>query len=246
VNELLELIRLPGLGARFPDQLSGGQQQRVAIARAMAFTPRVLLMDEPFGALDVKLRETMQVEIVRIQRALGVTTIFVTHDQDEAMRLADRILIMRDGLVEQLGTPEQLYACPATPFVAGFLGKVNLLAGTIIGQVGEAVRLKLATGETVLAQGAPEMPRSSAIILAIRPENLHFHCDLQGQQNRISGVIESRRFLGSWIAYSVSTRHGTTLQVMRPAGEKQWNVGEPVELVFDLRNATVFPSAHSP
>ncbi|MBM3525134.1 MAG: ABC transporter ATP-binding protein, partial [Alphaproteobacteria bacterium] len=123
VGELLDLIRLPGVEGRYPRELSGGQQQRVALARALAYSPSVLLMDEPFGALDLKLREAMQVELHRILRELKITTIFVTHDQGEAMSLSDRIVVMLDGRAQQIGAPEELYARPATAFVAHFVGR---------------------------------------------------------------------------------------------------------------------------
>ena len=141
VAELLALVRLTGMGERYPGALSGGQQQRVALARALAFGPSALLMDEPFGALDQKLREVMQVELVQIQRQLGITTIFVTHDQHEAMTVANRIAVMSGGRIEQLGRPEEVYNRPANSFVAQFVGKINLFAARITGVAGSTVVL---------------------------------------------------------------------------------------------------------
>src|SRR5919109_31258 len=131
VHELTALVRLTGLERRFPAELSGGQQQRVALARALAYTPRVLLMDEPLGALDLKLREAMQLELAQLQRRLGITTIYVTHDQEEAMTLSDRIAVMSEGRILQVGPPDEVYGRPRTAFVASFVGKVTLLAGTV-------------------------------------------------------------------------------------------------------------------
>ncbi|KAF7962067.1 hypothetical protein AWV80_26195 [Cupriavidus sp. UYMU48A] len=133
VNELLSLIRLPAVANRYPTELSGGQQQRVAIARALAHTPTVLLMDEPLGALDLKLREAMQNELHAIQRQMGITTVYVTHDQEEALSLSHRIALMRHGKIEQLDTPKVIYSKPKTPFSAFFLGKVNFLPGRVVG-----------------------------------------------------------------------------------------------------------------
>ena len=151
VRELLELIRLPGYEARYPEQLSGGQQQRVALARALAYSPALLLMDEPLGALDLKLREAMQIELHRLQRELRVTTILVTHDQEEAMSLADRIAIMAEGQVQQVGAPEELYHSPANAFVAQFVGKVNLLSGTLTALSSGVASVRLQDGSLVNA-----------------------------------------------------------------------------------------------
>jgi len=146
VRELLGLIRLPAVGDRFPAELSGGQQQRVAIARALAHTPAVLLMDEPLGALDLKLREAMQQELAVIQQTLGITTIYVTHDQEEALSLSNRIALMRRGRIEQLGTPKEIYQNPATPFSAFFLGKINFLSGTVADKQSGLYRISTTKG----------------------------------------------------------------------------------------------------
>ena len=146
VAELLELVHLPGLGKRYPQQLSGGQRQRVALARALAIEPKILLLDEPFGALDTKVRTELRLWLKGLHRRLGVTSVFVTHDQEEAMELADRIVVMRAGKIEQVGTPAEVYAAPASPFVYGFLGQANQIACTIVGGIARV-------GETILAQG---------------------------------------------------------------------------------------------
>ena len=169
VDELLELIRLPDMGDRYPSEVSGGQQQRIAVARAVAFPPRVLLMDEPLGALDLKLRETMQFEVRRIQRELSITTVYVTHDQTEAMNMSDRIAVMNDGVIEQLGTAEEIYGRPASRFVAGFVGQINLLSGHVVGEEGEWVVVE-AAGVRIRAAKQDSVRTGSEVSLGIRPE----------------------------------------------------------------------------
>jgi spermidine/putrescine transport system ATP-binding protein len=159
VGEMLELVELPGYERRKPSQLSGGQQQRVALARALINHPRVLLLDEPLGALDLKLRKQMQIELKRIQTEVGITFIYVTHDQEEAMTMSDRIAVMRHGRIEQLGTPEELYERPTTAFVAGFLGVSNLLDGSVVGREGQWAAVRLADGSTVRASRAGQRCR---------------------------------------------------------------------------------------
>ena len=151
VREMLDLVELPGYESRRPAQLSGGQQQRVALARALINHPRVLLLDEPLGALDLKLRKQMQLELKRIQTEVGITFIYVTHDQEEAMTMSDRIAVMRAGRIEQLGTPEELYERPTTAFVAGFLGVSNLLDGEVAGRDGSLVTGALPDGTMLRA-----------------------------------------------------------------------------------------------
>ena len=149
VEEILELVDLPGYERRKPDQLSGGQQQRVALARALVNRPKLLLLDEPLGALDLKLRKQMQLELKRIQTEVGITFLYVTHDQEEAMAMSDRLAVMSGGRIEQVGPPEDVYDRPATKFVAGFLGASNLIAGDVVGrEAGEAV-VELENGSTV-------------------------------------------------------------------------------------------------
>ncbi len=153
VREMLDLVELPGYESRRPAQLSGGQQQRVALARALINHPRVLLLDEPLGALDLKLRKQMQLELKRIQTEVGITFIYVTHDQEEAMTMSDRIAVMRAGRIEQLGTPEELYERPTTAFVAGFLGVSNLLDGEVAGRDGSLVTVRLPDGTALQRAG---------------------------------------------------------------------------------------------
>jgi spermidine/putrescine ABC transporter ATP-binding subunit len=204
VTELLDLIHLPDVGARHPAQLSGGQRQRVALARAVAHPPRVLLMDEPLGALDVKLRETMQAEILRIQRALGITTVFVTHDQSEAMSLSDWIVVMNHGRVEQSGTARALYDHPRSRFVADFFGKISFLPVTMH-EVGEDGTVVECLGQTVrLSACAPAL--SGRVTLGLRPEHLRLLPPdaAQETQNTLPGRVATAQFLGNVLRCEVA------------------------------------------
>jgi ABC-type Fe3+/spermidine/putrescine transport system ATPase subunit len=173
VAEAIELVHLGGYEGRYPRELSGGQQQRVAFARAVVYGPPVLLMDEPLSALDRSLREDMQREIRRLHRELGKSILYVTHDQDEALSLSDRVVVMRQGVAEQIGTPEEVYERPRTEFVAKFLGESNFLVGDIVEAHGDGkVVVKLSTGTAVTAISPTGMKVSGQALLSIRPENL--------------------------------------------------------------------------
>jgi putative spermidine/putrescine transport system ATP-binding protein len=193
VEELLALIHLVDRGGRYPYQLSGGQQQRVALARALAIEPQVLLLDEPLSALDAKIRISLRKEIRSIQRQLGITTVYVTHDQEEALSLSDRVVVMNEGRIEQIGSPADIYNFPATPFVASFVGTLNLLAAQVVDA--SAARLSVA-GQEVRASRPVEGARNGATVtLAVRPEGIELGED--GGANRLSGVVEDVSFLGS-------------------------------------------------
>jgi putative spermidine/putrescine transport system ATP-binding protein len=172
IDEMLALVQLGHLGNRYPRQLSGGQQQRVAMARALVSHPRLLLMDEPLGALDKKLREQMQVEIKRIHRSVGTTVIYVTHDQTEALTMSDLVVVMHQARVAQVGTPRVLYEAPASLFVADFLGDSNLLAATVM-RDGDEIVVEIGSGETIRAtRGARATPEGSRVVILIRPEDM--------------------------------------------------------------------------
>ncbi|MFN8232231.1 MAG: ABC transporter ATP-binding protein [Actinomycetota bacterium] len=171
VTKALELVHLGGLEARYPRELSGGQQQRVALARATVYSPPVLLMDEPLSALDKRLRQNLQGEIQRIHRNLGTTIVYVTHDQEEALALSDRVALMRHGRIEQVGTPEEMYERPATAYTASFLGEANLLKGTIVSSDEAVTTVELSSGKRV--QAAPQTLLAGAeVVVVIRPERL--------------------------------------------------------------------------
>ncbi len=200
VTEMLELVGLAGYGKRKPKQLSGGQQQRVALGRALVNHPRVLLLDEPLGALDLKLRKQMQMELKRIQNEVGITFVHVTHDQEEAMTMADTIAVMNSGRVEQLGPPQELYERPATRFVAGFLGASNLLSGTVEGP--DAIRLD--SGEVVRADVGGHTGRVEA---GVRPEKITLGTG--GGANELRGTIVETAYIGVATQIVVRTAAGT-------------------------------------
>ncbi len=197
-TEMLELVDLAGLGGRKPKQLSGGQQQRVALARALVNTPRVLLLDEPLGALDLKLRKQMQLELKRIQANVGITFVHVTHDQEEAMTMADTIAVMNKGKIEQLGSPTDLYERPQTAFVANFLGTSNLLAGTVVGD--GSVRLDDGTVVTVETAG-----RSGSVAVGIRPEKIGLGNE---GPNVLPGTVKESAYFGVATQIVVTTPAG--------------------------------------
>ncbi|HEU4976512.1 MAG TPA: ABC transporter ATP-binding protein [Baekduia sp.] len=214
-NEALELVGLGHVGKRKPAQLSGGQQQRVALARALVNRPRVLLLDEPLGALDLKLRKQMQLELKSIQHEVGITFIHVTHDQEEAMTMADRIVVMNQGRIEQAGTPTELYETPATAFVAGFLGVSNFLVGTVTGP--EAVRLSNGTEVTVPA--ATLNGRTGEVAIGIRPEKIRPDA---GEANVLDATVTESAYIGVSTQYVVDTPAGSvTLYVQndRPGAQ---------------------------
>ena len=197
VKELLDLIHLSNVGDRYPAEVSGGQQQRIAVARAVAYPPRVLLMDEPLGALDLKLRETMQLELRRIQQELKITTVYVTHDQTEAMNMSDRIVVMNTGRIEQIGGAEDIYNEPRTRFVADFVGQINLLDGEILGSEGEFLMAQiLGTKIRVPRVNGTEQGEVS---IAVRPEHLHLldNDATDGDLNVIRGTLSGRTFAGN-------------------------------------------------
>ena len=201
VVDALELVGLAGLERRKPKQLSGGQQQRIALARALVNHPRVLLLDEPLGALDLKLRKEMQLELKRIQHEVGITFVHVTHDQEEAMTMADRIVIMNGGHIEQLGTPSDLYERPHTSFVAGFLGVSNLLHGTVAG--GDRVRLE--DGSEVHVPRDVLAGRSGPVQIGVRPEKLRLG---GGEVNTLEGTVSESAYIGVSTQYIVETPAG--------------------------------------
>ena len=181
VDELLQLVQLKGFETRKPDQLSGGQRQRVALARALARRPKLVLLDEPLGALDRKLREETQFELMRVQRELGTGFVLVTHDQDEAMVMAQRIAVMRAGRIEQIGTPRSIYEEPITRFVASFIGDVNLLEGEVVSSADGLITLRLSGGDEVKAAGVSVT--GAKVALAVRPE--HMQLSTQGLPARV-------------------------------------------------------------
>lgn len=202
VAEMLELINMPGYGARYPYQLSGGQQQRVALARALALRPEVLLLDEPLSALDAKIRVSLRSEIRSIQQKLGITAIYVTHDQEEALSISDRVVVMYEGHMEQVGTPFEIYNFPQTAFVANFVGTLNAVEAEVIDP--QANTLRVDGIQLQAAKGLEGRRVGDKVMIAIRPERFSFVTE-QKKANVIDSVIENITFLGSIVRVQVAT-----------------------------------------
>ena len=236
-REALELVRLTGRDKHRPAMLSGGQQQRVALARALVIRPRVLLLDEPLGALDLKLRKEMQIELTRIQDEVGITFIYVTHDQGEALSMSDRIAVMSDGVIEQLDTPEEIYDRPLTAFVADFIGEMNFLEGKVVNAAdGE---FDLDTGTGVVVHGKGDVARGRAARVGIRPARLRIvSAAPDGTVNAARAVVETKMYLGDEVQV-VATLDGGTRMVIREqrAGSDASNdairPGDPITIQWD-------------
>lgn len=212
VNEVLEVIRLEGYGNRKPKELSGGQQQRIAIARCLVYNPDLILMDEPLGALDKKLRDQLQLEIRRIHRTLGVTLLYVTHDQSEALVLSDRICLMNSGKVEQIGTPDELYFRPRTVFAADFLGESNILDVSVAPNGGQA---KLTTRSGFQIEGVRTSMSSAAAKVMIRPESLMVAEDEKKGPNTLDGLVEDVTLTGGVVDIQVRLGNAEMVSVRR-------------------------------
>ena len=243
VAELLELVRLTGRGDDPIDALSGGQQQRVALARALATSPRLLLMDEPLSALDLKLREAMRDEIQRIQRELRITTLFVTHDQHEAMSLSDRIILMGQGDIQQIGPPSELYARPASRYVAEFIGKNNLLRARVIEQQDGVAQAQLPGGARVRLRTLRALAAGGEVEILVRPEALWLDADASADLNTIRGTVEHYRFLGNVTHFFVRAPWGQVLLIELPGHAPAAQPGENVTVAWREDNAIAFPVA---
>jgi spermidine/putrescine transport system ATP-binding protein len=235
VGEMLELVQLEGKSERRPRELSGGQQQRVALARALVNRPRALLLDEPLAALDLKLRQAMQLELKRIQREVGITFVFVTHDQNEALTMSDRLVVMNAGRIEQLGAPREVYERPRTRFVAGFIGTSNLITGVVRSLDGATAVLESTADESLVASEAGDVDAAvgQSLDLTVRPEKIvigHEHptsgwCALRG---RVTEVV----YLGTSTQYAVTTNDGTELSVFVQNASDASDVAERGEDVW--------------
>jgi spermidine/putrescine transport system ATP-binding protein len=212
VNEMLTLVDLEGYGKRKISQLSGGQQQRVALARALVNRPAVLLLDEPLGALDLKLRKQMQLELKRIQSEVGITFVYVTHDQEEAMTMSDRIAVMNAGHFEQVGAPHDIYEVPQTSFVASFLGASNLLDGRVESVDGEWAKVRLAAG-TVVSLPAASLPDTPEVSVGVRPEKLRIGADDRAGDNTVQATVGISTYTGVSTAYECKTSDGAKIVV---------------------------------
>ncbi|MFI5495072.1 ABC transporter ATP-binding protein [Actinoplanes sp. NPDC051859] len=234
VGEILDIVDLTGLEQRFPRELSGGQQQRVALARALVNRPRALLLDEPLGALDLKLRQHMQVELKRIQREVGVTFVYVTHDQDEALTMSDRIAVMRAGSIEQLGTPREIYERPATRFVAGFIGAANLLDGAADSVADGIAVLAYGPGERVLVPVPDSVRPGDALEVSVRPEKIGLSRDepAGAGNSTLTGVVADVVYHGTATSYTVKTGTGADLVVFGQNTASAADLAGPGDRVF--------------
>ena len=230
VDEMLNLVQMSAFDERLPGQLSGGQRQRVAVARALVNRPKVLLLDEPLGALDLKLRKQMQLELKRLQRQLNITFICVTHDQEEALTMSDRIAIMHDGVLEQVGTPREIYEEPASRFAASFIGETNLLDATVCGLNGAAADVELAGGGRArvtlgghgLDARAGELAEGEEICVSVRPERVRIAGAGQDEPAgfAVEGIVRDRVYVGSALKLIVALPDGTEVRVQRLAGDE--------------------------
>jgi spermidine/putrescine transport system ATP-binding protein len=241
VTRVLEAVQLSGYEKRKPSQLSGGQQQRVALARALVLEPSVLLLDEPLGALDAKLRKALQLELKSIQERFGITFVYVTHDQEEALTMSDRIAVMSGGRVEQVATPEQMYEEPETVFVADFLGVSNLMAVTAEGGDGNACRTKL--GDFVLRADCGEVGQRGETHVVIRPERVSIEPYEASGDNRVPGMIERVVYHGASEQLVVRLATGNVVQALfvRDGSQHEWSQGTPVQVHLPSEALRVLP-----
>lgn len=247
VAQMLELVQMPTLGTRKPHQLSGGQRQRVALARALARHPKLLLLDEPLGALDKRLRERTQFELVNIQERVGTTFVLVTHDQEEAMTMATRIAVMDAGRIVQVSTPAALYEYPATRFVAQFIGGINLFDGRVLGRSAgdELLRIQCdaVIGGILLARHADPLPEGTAVSVAVRPEKIDVHETRTFAENVAVGKVRDVAYLGDVSIYHVETEDGKVIHVqethVQRSSEPHYEWEETLWLSWDASSAVV-------
>jgi len=243
VRRVLEIVQLPDLADRYPRQLSGGQQQRIALARALVYEPSVVLMDEPLGALDKKLRDRLQLEIKQLHRQLGIAVLYVTHDQEEALVMSDRICLMRDGRIEQLGTPDDLYFRPRTVFAADFLGESNLLAGRFIGHDAGLAKIELDDGTTLIGSSEVRLEPGQRVRVMVRPEALRILRHDELADNQLSAVLRDVVMTGGTTLHLFKTPGGVELSARRLTGGRgeARRPGDPAQLGFASAQAIIIP-----
>jgi putative spermidine/putrescine transport system ATP-binding protein len=243
VAEVLELVRLPGIESRKPRELSGGQQQRVSLARCIVYNPRLILMDEPLGALDKKLREQMQLEIKRIHSELGITTINVTHDQDEALTMSDRIVLLNQGRIEQESKPEDLYFHPRTVFAADFVGDANLFPGHIASIANDCVHADTALGPVVATTPAFQAAERMAVTMLVRPENVRLDSAERATANACAGVVRDSIVLGGIVKHHVALDTGVEMVVQEPNHLRRSPLvrGQSVRLSWSVDDCMLLP-----
>ncbi|MBI5167794.1 MAG: ABC transporter ATP-binding protein [candidate division NC10 bacterium] len=249
VLDALKKVNLEGLEARRPSELSGGQQQRVALARTLVIEPRVLLLDEPLSNLDAKLRLQMRNELVKLQKDLGITTIYVTHDQEEALTLSNRIAVMNQGSVIQVGSPREIYGQPQDPFVAEFVGTSNFFPGEVVEAIPE--RLLVKTQEGTIEVAIPENfwrgRVGEPVLLSVRPEAIQLRLPQEedhNKGNRFLGTVKTSAFQGPLVLYEVELKRGTNIKVIspNPKGGEVFRVGEEIAVLFETQEVTIIPA----
>ena len=236
VEEMIRLVQLDGMEKRMPSQMSGGQKQRVAIARALVNRPKVLLLDEPLGALDLKLRKQMQGELKALQRQLGITFIYVTHDQEEALTMSDRIAVMNRGRLEQVGTPEEVYNHPETKFVADFIGESNIIEGYVEHMTESSIEVTMESGKAVIPETGYRM--EEMVYLCIRPENLKISTEPK-EGFRFRGQVREHIFIGSTNKTMIEMPNGQMLKSVTPAEDELVPVGTTVNVYWNPGKAVV-------
>ncbi len=249
VAETLREVELQTLGERFPGELSGGQKQRVAIARALIDRPRLLLLDEPLAALDLKLREQMRLELIKLQKEVGITFVYVTHDQSEALALSHRIAVMNEGRICQIGAPSEVYEFPASRFVADFIGTCNLLDASVIARRGERATLDVAGLGEVDAWAGPACRRGDRGVLAVRPEKVGLEGEAapRAPDKGFAGVIRELLYLGDVTVYKVETASGVLIEALLPNsaahGVRPFAIGDRVRFAWSCDAARFIPDA---
>jgi putative spermidine/putrescine transport system ATP-binding protein len=243
VRRVLDIVQLPDVAERLPRQLSGGQQQRIALARCMAYRPPVILMDEPLGALDKKLREQLQLEIRHLHQALDITVLYVTHDQEEALVMSDRICLMNEGEIAQLGTPDDLYFRPETVFAANFLGESNLLDAVVAGQRGSAVQLQGPNNVTIAAPAREAVSCGQKVKFMVRPENVRLLAPDEQADNTLVGRLQDVILLGQVTKYYAKLPDGTAVSATQLTrhGLPRFQPEAEVRFGFDLESTVVLP-----
>lgn len=230
IDAALEQVKLTGMGDRSIRQLSGGQQQRVALARAIVVEPTVLLMDEPLSNLDQKLREAMRIEIKELQRRLGITAIYVTHDQGESLTMSDRIAVLNAGRIEQIGSPLEIYKCPRTRFVADFIGTTNLLQGRAVEVADRQLKVRTPAGLVVQAAGGDSLQVGQEVTVSIRPEHLRISRQRPAIGNNFHGIVQQATFMGSVVRHRIKLESGEAViaDALVDGGETEFISGEEV------------------
>jgi ABC-type Fe3+/spermidine/putrescine transport system ATPase subunit len=239
-NEMLELVRLAERKDAFPSELSGGMQQRAALARALSAGTNLLLLDEPLGALDAKIRTQLRYELRRLVKDLGLTAIHVTHDQEEAMTISDKIVVMRRGAIEQIGRPEQLYLAPNTPFIASFIGESNFFEGSIVKVSGNTSIVEL-RGELLIEVKCAEWKEGERVVIAVRPENIKLGPYAPADLNFLPGLVERIQFIGGILRYEIRLVNDDVVTSRVPIeAEKKFEIGEKTTVTLDSAKVHVY------